>query len=66
MVIRFRFYSVLSPIGYDCKSFETYNINADTMAGSVASSVLSEINLTDRRKRRSGLLTQISVQGVKS
>jgi len=43
------FIPVISPIGYDGKNFETYNINADTMAGSVATSILSErlILLTD-------------------
>ena len=43
------FIPVISPIGYDRKNYETYNINADTMAGSVASSILSErlILLTD-------------------
>ena len=63
------FIPVLSPIGYDCKSFETYNINADTMAGSVASSVLSErlILLTDVKgvlDKSGNLLTQISVKDV--
>ena len=36
------FIPVISPIGYDGKNFETYNINADTMAGAVAGSILSE------------------------
>ena len=63
------FIPVLSPIGYDCKSFKTYNINADTMAGSVASSVLSErlILLTDVKgvlDKSGNLLTQISVKDV--
>ena len=63
------FIPVLSPIGYDCKSFETYNINADTMAGSVASSVLSErlILLTDVKgvlDKSGNLLTQICVKDV--
>ena len=63
------FIPVLSPIGYDCQSYETYNINADTMAGSVASSVLSErlILLTDVKgvlDKSGNLLTQISIKDV--
>ena len=63
------FIPVLSPIGYDRQSYETYNINADTMAGSVASSVLSErlILLTDVKgvlDKSGNLLTQISIKDV--
>jgi acetylglutamate kinase len=59
------FIPVISPIGYG-KNFETFNINADTMAGSVASSILSErlILLTDIngvQDKKGNLLTQISV-----
>ena len=55
---------VISPIGFDNK-FETYNINADTMAGSIASSIASErlILLTDVKgvlDKKGNLLTQIS------
>ena len=42
------FIPVISPIGFDNK-FDTFNVNADTMSGKVASSVLSErlVLLTD-------------------
>ena len=42
------FIPVISPIGFD-NNFKTYNINADTMAGKVSSSIKSErlILLTD-------------------
>ncbi|MBS91871.1 MAG: acetylglutamate kinase [Rickettsiales bacterium] len=58
------FVPVISPIGFD-KKFETYNINADTMAGSIASSISSErlILLTDVKgvlDKKGNLLTQIS------
>ena len=64
------FIPVISPIGYDGKNFETYNINADTMAGSVATSILSErlILLTDVKgvlDKKGNLLTEISVNDVK-
>jgi len=59
------FIPVISPIGYG-KNFETFNINADTMAGSVASAILSErlVLLTDVKgvhDKKGNLLTQISV-----
>ena len=49
MVFRFTFHTIkISPIGFD-KKFDTFNVNADTMSGKVASSVLSErlVLLTD-------------------
>ena len=60
---------VISPIGFD-KKFETYNINADTMAGSIASSISSErlILLTDVKgvlDNKGKLLTEISAAEVK-
>ena len=60
------FIPVISPIGYD----GTYNINADTMAGSVATSILSErlILLTDVKgvlDKKGNLLTEISINDVK-
>jgi acetylglutamate kinase len=63
------FIPVISPIGYDQKNFATYNINADTMAGSVATSILSErlILLTDVKgvlDKKGNLLTEISVNDV--
>ena len=63
------FIPVISPIGYDRKNFSTFNINADTMAGSVATSILSErlILLTDVKgvlDKKGNLLTEISVKDV--
>ena len=60
---------VISPIGFD-KKFETYNINADTMAGSIASSISSErlILLTDVKgvlDNKGKLLTEISAAEAK-
>ncbi len=63
------FIPVISPIGFD-NSFKTYNINADTMAGKVSSSIKSErlILLTDVKgvvDKKGNLLTQISIKDVK-
>ena len=63
------FIPVIAPIGYGEK-FETYNINADTMAGHVSASVKSErlILLTDVKgvlDKKGNLLTQISIKDVK-
>ena len=60
---------VISPIGFD-KSFETFNINADIMAGSVASNINSErlILLTDVDgvlDKKGNLLTEISLDDIK-
>ena len=60
---------VISPIGFD-KSFETFNINADIMAGSVASNINSErlILLTDVDgvlDKKGNLLTEISLNDIK-
>ena len=59
---------VISPIGYGV-NYETYNINADIMAGSISSSLLSErlILLTDVKgvfDKKGNLLTQISINEV--
>ena len=61
---------VISPIGFD-KSFETFNINADIMAGSVASNINSErlILLTDVDgvlDKKGNLLTEISLNDIKN
>ena len=63
------FVPVISPIGFDSK-FETYNINADTMAGSIASSISSKrlILLTDVKgvlDKKGNLLTQIEISDIK-
>ena len=60
---------VISPIGFD-KNFETFNINADIMAGSVASNINSErlILLTDVDgvlDKKGNLLTEISLNDIK-
>ena len=59
---------VISPIGYGV-NYETYNINADIMAGAISSSLLSErlILLTDVKgvlDKKGNLLTQISINEV--
>ena len=63
------FIPVISPIGFGEK-YETFNINADTMSGSVASSISSErlILLTDVDgvlDKKGELLTQLSINDVK-
>ena len=60
---------VISPIGFD-KNFETLNINADIMAGSIASNINSErlILLTDVDgvlDKKGNLLTEISLKDIK-
>ena len=60
---------VIAPICYG-QDFETYNINADTMAGYISSSVHSErlILLTNVKgvlDKKGNLLTQISIKDVK-
>ena len=67
--LKSHFIPVISPIGYD-KNYDTYNINADTMSGSVASSISSErlILLTDVEgvlDKKGNLLTEISLSEVK-
>ncbi len=62
------FIPVISPIGFD-KNYNTFNINADTMSGSVASSILSErlILLTDVDgviDKKGNLLTEISLNDI--
>ena len=64
------FITVISPIGYG-KNYETFNINADTMAGAVSASVLSErlILLTDVKgvlDKKGNLITQIKLNEVQS
>ena len=62
------FIPVISPIGFD-NNFKTYNINADTMAGKVSSSIKSErlILLTDVKGvvDKKGTINQISIKDVK-
>ena len=63
------FVPVISPVGFDSK-FETYNVNADTMAGSIASSISSKrlILLTDVKgvlDKKGNLLTQIEISDIK-
>ncbi len=63
------FIPVISPIGFD-NNYNTNNINADTMSGSVASSILSErlILLTDVdgvKDKKGNLLTEINISDVK-
>ena len=63
------FIPIISPIGYD-SDFKTYNINADTMSGAIASSIPSErlIMLTDVNgvvDKKGNLLTQISISEAK-
>ena len=64
------FIPVISPIGYG-KNYETFNINADTMAGAVSASVLSErlILLTDVKgvlDKKGNLITQIKLNEVQN
>ena len=60
------FIPIISPIGYG-ENFETYNVNADTMAGHIAPEIKSErlILLSDIRgviDKNGNLLTQISIK----
>ncbi len=60
------FIPIISPIGYG-KNFETFNINADTMAGHIAPEIKSErlILLSDIKgviDKKGNLLTQISIE----
>ena len=60
------FIPIISPIGYG-DNFETYNVNADTMAGHIAPEIKSErlILLSDIRgviDKNGNLLTQISIK----
>ena len=66
--LRSNFIPVISPIGFD-QNYNSFNINADTMSGSVASSILSErlILLTDVDgviDKEGNLLTEISLKDV--
>ena len=63
------FIPVIAPIGFG-SNYETLNINADTMAGHIASSIDTErfILLTDVKgvvDKKGNLLTQISVRDAK-
>ena len=63
------FIPVISPIGYG-QNFETFNINADTMSGSISSSILSErlIMLTDVDgvlDKKGNLLSHITIKEAK-
>ncbi len=67
--LKSHFIPVISPIGFD-KNNDTYNINADTMSGCVASSISSErlILLTDVDgvlDKKGNLLTEISLKELK-
>ncbi len=60
------FIPVIAPIGYG-NNYETFNINADTMAGHIASAITSErlILLTDVKgvlDKKGNILTQISIK----
>ena len=68
-LIKSHFIPIISPIGFD-KSYDTFNINADTMSGSIASSILSErlILLTDVEgvlDKKGNLLREISIKDAK-
>ena len=63
------FIPVISPIGFG-QNFETFNINADTMSGSISSSILSErlIMLTDVDgvlDKKGNLLSHITIKEAK-
>ena len=68
-LIKSHFIPIISPIGFDA-NFDTFNINADTMSGSIASSILSErlILLTDVDgvlDKKGNLLREVSIKGLK-
>ena len=63
------FIPVISPIGFG-KHYQTFNINADTLAGSISSEIGSErlIMLTDVKgvmDKKKNILTHISIKDVK-
>ncbi len=63
------FIPVIAPVGYG-ENYETFNINADTMSGYVASAIKSErlVLLTDVKgiiDKKGNLLTQISIKDAK-
>ncbi len=63
------FIPVISPIGFD-KKFDSFNVNADTMSGKVASSVLSErlVLLTDVDgvlDKKGNLVSELSITEAK-
>ena len=63
------FIPVISPIGFG-KNYQTFNINADTLAGSISSEISSErlIMLTDVKgvmDKKKNILTHISIKDVK-
>ncbi len=67
--LKSHFIPVISPIGFD-QNYDTFNINADTMSGSVASSISSErlILLTDVDgviDKNGNLLTEVSINEAK-
>ena len=64
------FIPVISPIGVG-KDYQTFNINADTLAGSIASEINSErlIMLTDVKgvmDKKNNILTHLSIKDVKT
>ena len=68
-LIKSHFIPIISPIGFN-ENYDTYNINADTMSGSIASSILSErlILLTDVEgvlDKKGNLLREVSIKDVK-
>ncbi len=67
--LKSHFIPIISPIGFD-RNHDTFNINADTMSGHVASSISSErlILLTDVDgvlDKKGNLLTEISINDIK-
>lgn len=64
------FIPVISPIGVG-KDYQTFNINADTLAGSIAAEINSErlIMLTDVKgvmDKKNNILTHLSIKDVKT
>ena len=63
------FVPVISPIGFD-KKFDSFNVNADTMSGKIASSVLSErlvllTNVDGVLDKKGNLVSELSITEAK-
>ena len=63
------FVPVISPIGFD-KKFDSFNVNADTMSGKIASSVLSErlvllTNVDGVLDKKGHLVSELSITEAK-
>lgn len=63
------FIPVISPIGFD-KKFDSFNVNADTMSGKIASSVLSErlvllTNVDGVLDKKGNLVSELSITEAK-